>query len=96
MSSISSARATISSIDQATSAISAARGDLGAVQHRLDFNIAFTEVEIESITASDATIRDADVASEVTSFSRAQTLVSASNAMLVQANVQPVSALSLL
>lgn len=94
--SISSARQAISAIDQATATVSAARGDLGAVQNRLDFSIGFTEVEIENISASDATIRDADIATEVTSFSRAQILVSASNAMLVQANVQSVSALSLL
>ena len=94
--SISSARQAISTIDQATSTISAARGDLGAVQNRLNFSIAFTEVEIENISASDATIRDADIAAEVTQFSRAQILVSASNAMLVQANVSSVSALSLL
>ena len=94
--SITSARQAISSIDRATGRISAARGDLGAVQNRLNFSIAFTEVEIENITASDATIRDADIAAEVTSFSRAQILVSASNAMLVQANVSSVSALSLL
>ena len=94
--SISSARQAISTIDQATTTISAARGDLGAMQNRLNFSIAFTEVEIENITASDATIRDADIATEVTSLSRAQILVSASNAMLVQANVSSVSALSLL
>jgi flagellin len=62
----------------------------------LNFSIGFTEVEIENITASDATIRDADVAQEVTDFTRSQILVQASNAMLVQANVTAIGALSLL
>jgi flagellin len=76
--------------------VSSARGDLDAVQNRLNFSIGFTEVEIENITASDATIRDADVAQEVTDFTRSQILVQASNAMLVQANVTAIGALSLL
>lgn len=76
--------------------MSSARGDLDAVQNRLNFSIGFTEVEIENITASDATIRDADVAQEVTDFTRSQILVQASNAMLVQANVTAIGALSLL
>lgn len=93
---IDDARASLVSIDRAISTISNARGDLGAVQNRLSFSMSFTEVEIENITASDATIRDADVAREVTEFSRSQVLVQASNAMLVQANVTTVGALSLL
>lgn len=93
---INSARAAISSIDLAIDTVSSARGDLGAVQNRLNFSIGFTEVEIENITASDATIRDADVAREVTDFSRSQILMQASNAMLVQANVTAIGALSLL
>ncbi|MEC8930737.1 MAG: flagellin, partial [Candidatus Latescibacterota bacterium] len=94
--SLNSARQAISYIDQATATVSVARGDLGTAQNRLNFSIAFTEVEIENISESDATIRDADVATEVTSFTRAQILVNASNSMLVQSNVSLVSALSLL
>jgi flagellin len=96
VSTIDSARAAISSIDQAIDTVSNARGDLGAVQNRLDFSIDVSEVEIENITASDASIRDADVAREVTDFSRSQILLQASNAMLVQANVTAIGALSLL
>jgi flagellin len=93
---IDDARASLVSIDRAINTVSNARGDLGAVQNRLSFSMSLTEVEIENITASDATIRDADVAREVTEFSRSQVLVQASNAMLVQANVTSVGALSLL
>lgn len=96
VSTIDSARAAITGIDQAIESVANARGDLGAVQNRLSFSIGFTEVEIENITASDATIRDADVAKEVTDYTRSQLLVQTSNAMLVQANVTSIGALSLL
>ena len=96
MASIDTARAAIDGIDLAIRTVASARGDLGSVQNRLSFTIGFTETEIENITASDASIRDADVAREVTAFARSQVLVLASNAMLVQANVSSIGALSLL
>ncbi len=96
VSSIDTARAAIDGIDQAIRTVANARGDLGAVQNRLSSSIGFTESEIESITASDASIRDADIAREVTKFARNQVLVEASNAMLVQVNVTSIGVLSLL
>ena len=93
---ISGARAAMVSIDLAISTVASARGDLGAVQNRLAFSIGFTENEIENTTAADATIRDADMALEVSEFTRSQLLLAAGNAMLVQANVTSVQALSLL
>jgi len=54
-----------------------------------------SEVGIENTAASEATIRDADLALEVSSFTRSQLLVQTSNAMLVQANVSSMTALSL-
>ena len=96
VSSIGTARAAITSIDAAIETVSNARGDLGAGQNRLAFSIGFTEVEIENLTSAEATIRDADVALEVTALSRGQILIQTSNAMLVQANVGSIQALSLL
>ncbi|MEE2831242.1 MAG: flagellin, partial [Candidatus Latescibacterota bacterium] len=96
VSSIDTARAAIDGIDQAIRTVANARGDLGVVQNRLSSSIGFTESEIESITASDASIRDADIAREVTEFARNQVLVEASNAMLVQVNVTSIGVLSLL
>ena len=93
---ISSARAAITTIDEAISTVSQQRGDLGAYQNRLAFTIGYTENGIENIQASEATISDADVASEVTAFTRAQILSQAATAMLAQANVMPQSALALL
>ena len=96
ISSLTSARQSVTGIDQAVAAVADERGKLGAAQNRLLFTIAYSENEIENIQASEATIRDADVAAEVTEFSRAQILLQASNAMLSQANVNSVQALTLL
>ena len=96
VSTITTSRTAITSIDQAISAVSQQRGDLGAFQNRLAFTIAYTENEIENIQASEATISDADIASEVTAFTRAQILSQAATAMLAQANVLPQNALALL
>lgn len=94
--SISDARSSITTIDLAITEVAAERGNLGAFQNRLSFTIAYTENEIENIQASEASISDADVAAEVTEFTRAQILSQASTAMLAQANVIPQNALALL
>lgn len=96
VSSINSARDAMSRLDLAITSVSQTRGDIGAVQNRLGFSIGFTEVEIENTIASDATIRDANLAIEVSEFTRSQLLVSTSNAMLVQSNVNAASVLALL
>jgi len=94
--SISDARTAITTIDLAITEVASERGNLGAFQNRLSFTIAYTENEIENIQASEAAISDADVAAEVTEFTRAQILSQASTAMLAQANVIPQNALALL
>ena len=96
VSTISSARSSITIIDQAIIAVAQQRGDLGAVQNRLSFAISYTENEIENIQASEAAISDADIAAEVSGFTRAQILSQAATAMLSQANVLPQNALALL
>jgi len=93
---LTTARTSISSIDLAISVVAQQRGNLGAVQNRLGFVISYTENEIENIQASEASISDADIAAEVTAFTRAQILVQAATAMLAQANVLPQNALLLL
>ena len=93
---LTSSRSSITQIDQAITKVSSQRGDLGAWMNRLSFTISFTENEIENIQSSEAAISDADVASEVSAFTRAQVLSQAATAMLAQANAVPQSALSLL
>ncbi len=93
---IGDSRTAITALDQAITAVAQQRGDVGAFQNRLAFSISYTENEIENIQASEASISDADIAAEVTSFTRAQILSQAATAMLAQANVLPQNALALL
>jgi flagellin len=94
--SLTTARSAMGTIDQAITVVAQQRGDLGAFQNRLGFAISYTENEIENIQASEASISDADIALEVTEFTRAQILSQAATAMLAQANVLPQNALALL
>ena len=96
VSTIGTSRSAITTIDLAITEVAQQRGNLGAFQNRLSFALAYTENEIENIQASEASISDADVASEVTDFTRAQILSQAATAMLAQANVLPQNALALL
>ncbi len=64
--------------------------------NRLAFTISFTENSIENIQNSESSISDADIAAEVSNFTRSQVLSQAATAMLAQANVVPQTALSLL
>jgi len=75
--------------------VTSERVKLGAVQNRLASSIGFTENEIESMTAADSSIRDADVAEEMAAFTRNQIMVESSTAMLAQANQQHLNVLNL-
>ena len=96
VSSLSSSQTSMETIDLAIATVAQQRGDLGAFQNRLAFNIRANENTIENITASESSIRDADIATEVSAFTRAQILVQSGTSLLAQANVLPQNALSLL
>jgi flagellin len=96
VSSLDSSRSSISGIDEAIDKVSRQRGDLGAFMNRLAFTVSFTENSIENIQNSESSISDADVAEEISKFTRAQVLSQAATAMLAQANVVPQTALQLL
>ena len=93
---LSGAQSSITSVDLAITRVAQQRGDLGAFQNRLAFNIRANENAVENIQASESAIRDADIAAEVSAFTRAQILVQSGTALLAQANVLPQNALSLL
>ncbi len=91
-----SARAAISPIDLAIDSVSGIRADLGIQQNRLGHTVARNNVAVENMQASESTIRDADVAEEVTAFTRDQITVQSGTALLAQANAIPQNALTLL
>jgi len=84
-------------IKQAIDDVSMARARLGAVQsNMLETNINSLNVAIENITSTESAIRDTDMSTESTEYTKNQILVQAATSMLAQANTLPQQALSLL
>jgi flagellin len=96
VSSQENAREALDSINAAIEEVARQRGSLGSVMNRLQHTISFMENAIEGNTTSEATVRDADMATEVSAFTRTQILTQAATAMLAQANSAPQSVMVLL
>lgn len=93
----SGANQAISVIDAAIDQISSARGQIGSFQSNiLESNIRSLGVAKENLSAADSTIRDTDVAAEMTNFTKEQILQQTGMSVLAQANSQPQSVLKLL
>lgn len=90
------AAAAISAADAQIASVSTARAGLGAAQNRFEHTINSLNVSVENLTASESRIRDTDMASEMTAFSKNQILSQAGTAMLAQANQLPQGVLKLL
>lgn len=86
----------ISNIDTALDAVTSMRGDLGAVQNRLETTISSLQVRSENLSAANSRIRDVDVASETAELTKNSILQQSALSVLAQANNQPATALSLL
>ena len=93
---IDSAGAAITAVRAAINKVSDQRATLGAMQNRLDHKIANLKVSTENLSAAESRIRDVDMASEMTEFTKNNILSQASTAMLAQANALPQNVLSLL
>ncbi|ERN54887.1 flagellin [Alkalihalophilus marmarensis] len=90
------ANSAIFQLDQAINKLSDARAKLGAVQNRMEHTINNLQVTHENLTASESRIRDADMALEMTEFTRNNILNQSATAMLAQANQLPQGVLQLL
>ena len=86
----------ISLVDNAIAQVSSARSKLGAYQNRLEHTISNLGVAAENMTASMSRIQDADMAQEMSEFTKDNILSQAGNAMLAQANQRPQQILQLL
>ena len=95
--SLTTAQAAITSVDSAITTVAQERGNLGAVQNRVTFNLSATENRIEQIAAAESTISDADIATEIARLTRAQVLQQSATALLTQSqNLQATNVLRLL
>ena len=90
------AAAAIDKIKAAINTVSSSRGDLGAIQNRLEHTINNLGVASENMTAAESRIRDVDMAKEMMDFTKNNILTQASQAMLAQANQLPQGVLQLL
>lgn len=93
---VANALLAIDATNTAIDTVSTTRGNIGVVQNRLEHTVRNLDVSIENTTASESRIRDVDMASEISNFTRLQILQQSGVSMLAQANSQPQSVLSLL
>jgi len=82
-------------VDTAISSLSDRRGDIGSAMNRLGYAAANLSTVMENLQAAESVIRDVDMASEMTNFTKNQILLQAGTAMLAQANMAPQQVLSL-
>ena len=94
--SVSGGNAALSVISAAINTVASHRAKLGAAQNRLEHTYNNLKVTSENISAAESRIRDTDMASEITSFTKNNILLQASQSMLAQSNSVPQSVLSLL
>ena len=90
------ASAAIEKIKNAINSVSSTRGDLGAIQNRLEHTINNLGVTEENMTSAESRIRDTDMAAEMMEYTKNNILIQASQAMLAQANQLPQGVLQLL
>ena len=69
---------------------------IGAAQNRLGYTSSNLVVASENVQASESTIRDADMAKEMTAYTKHNVLTQSAQAMLAQANQNSSTVLSLL
>jgi flagellin len=93
---LTGAQTAMTSVDTLLDTVNDFIGSVGALQSRLDFTMQNLAVSIQNTAASESTIRDVDMAQEMTNFSKNQILQQAGTAMLAQANQLGQGVLTLL
>ena len=83
-------------IDKALDKVSKSRGDLGAIQNRLQVTVDNLTTTSDNLVDARSRIEDADFSAETTNLAKSQILSQAATAMLAQANQSAQNVLSLL
>jgi flagellin len=91
-----SASTTMDAVKAAITTVSGARATLGAKQNRLEYTINNLENYSENLTSAESQIRDTDMATEMTNYTKNNILQQAAQSMLAQANQSTQGVLSLL
>lgn len=90
------ASAALGVLDKALNTVASNRGDLGALQNRLESTVSNLTTTSTNLTEARSRIEDADFSAESTALARSQVLSQAATAMLAQANQSQQNVLSLL
>ena len=90
------ANAAINVLDNAIQKALDQQTTIGAIESRLEYTSTNLTTASENVTASESTIRDADMAKEMTEYTKNNVLLQAAQSMLAQANQNSSSVLSLL
>jgi flagellin len=90
------ANAAISVLDNAVSKALDQQTTIGSIESRLSYTSTNLTTASENVQASESTIRDADMAKEMTNYTKNNVLLQAAQSMLAQANQSSSSVLSLL
>ncbi|GHD46954.1 flagellin [Marinobacter persicus] len=90
------ASAALDALDTALGQVNEFRSDLGAVQNRFESTINNLATNIESASAANSRILDADFAAESAKLAKSNVLQQAGISVLAQANARPNQVLSLL
>jgi len=90
------ANAAINVLDNAIQKALDQQTTIGSVESRLSYTASNLTTASENVQASESTIRDADMAKEMTNYTKNNVLLQAAQSMLAQANQSSSSVLSLL
>ena len=90
------AQTALTEIDVAITNANVALGVIGSLQSRIEVATENTKTTIQNFSAAESSIRDLDMAAEMTTFTKNQVLAQAGTAMLAQANQSGQSILTLL
>lgn len=89
-------RQALARIDAAIDSVARERGAVGAIMNRLEYTLNFTERAIESVTASQATLRDADYALEASGLAKNQILAQMSQTAMINSRLSVQTVMSLI
>ena len=90
------ANAAVSAFDNALNKALDQQTTIGAISARLEYTASNLTTSSENVQAAESTIRDADMAKEMTNYTKNNVLLQAAQSMLAQANQNSSAVLSLL
>lgn len=86
----------IDNLDDALERVNVSRGNIGAMQNRLQTASSNLNTMNENLTSIESRIRDVDVAKEIINLSKINLITQANQAIMVQAKSQPEAVIQLL